>query len=95
MAFQLSVRIPEEFVRAYVKLPPDVMAAVDECIKDLERDPIPSSRRPHSVTPRGHRPVIYTVDVFSNKSYKLSYHIEGRVAVLRRIGTHKQIDRKP
>lgn len=94
MAFQLSVRMPDEFVAAYLKLAPDVRAAVGECINDLERDPIPSSRRPHSVTPRGQRPVIYTVDVFSNKSYKLSYHIEGRVAVLRRVGTHKQIDRR-
>lgn len=95
MALQLSVRFSPEFERDYVKLPPELRAAAKACVEDLERDPIPSSRRPHSVTPRGHRPVIYTVDVLSNKSYKLSYHVEGRVAVLRRVGTHKQIDRRP
>lgn len=88
-----SYRITERFERDYRGLPVELQRAVDECICDLEKAPIPSARRPHSVTPRGTRPNVLTVDVTSNKSHKLSFHIEGRVAVLRRVGTHKQIDR--
>lgn len=89
----LAYRITDRFERDYRGLQVDLQRAVDECIFDLESDPIPSSRRPHSVTPRGTRPNVLTVDVTANKSHKLSFHIEGRVAVLRRVGTHKQIDR--
>ena len=62
---------------------------------DFERDPLPSSRRPHSVTPRGQKPTVFTMDVTSNKAYKLSFHLEDGGAVLRRVGTHGQIDRTP
>ena len=91
----LAVRITDKFQRDYARLPQDLLAAVDRCIEDLVADPIPASRRAHSVTPRGHKPTIYTVDVTSNKAYKLSFYVEGRVAVLLRVGSHGRIDRSP
>lgn len=89
--FQL--RLTERFIQDYKGLPIDLQRQVDACLIDLGRDPLPAARRAHSVTPRGQRPQVYTVDVTRNKSHKLSFHIEGTMAVLRRAGTHKLIDR--
>jgi mRNA-degrading endonuclease RelE of RelBE toxin-antitoxin system len=40
-------------------------------------------------------PNIYTVHVTANHSHKISFEIEGTNAILRRIATHKEIDRTP
>lgn len=37
---------------------------------------------------------MYSVDVTGNHAYKISLSIEGGVAVLRRVATHKRIDRE-
>jgi mRNA-degrading endonuclease RelE of RelBE toxin-antitoxin system len=88
-----EIQLLNTFVRDWKNLPVDIRDAVDRCIDDLGLDPIPVSRRAHSVSPRGVRPKVFTLDVLSNHSYKLSFHIDGNKAVLRRVGTHKQIDR--
>jgi hypothetical protein len=89
------VQYTDRFSRDYSGLSDDIKDEVDKCLRALSQDPIPGSRRPHSVTPRGKKPTIFTVDVTSNKAYKLSFHFDGAVAVLRRIATHGEIDRKP
>ena len=61
---------------------------------DIQKDPMPGVRRPHSVTPRGKKPTVYTVDVTANKAYKMSFQMDGDTAILRRVGTHKAIDRQ-
>ncbi len=58
---------------------------------------IPASRRFHCVDKN--KPKIYTVDLYPNvTTYKLSLQIDaadpGNV-ILRRVGQHKNIDRKP
>jgi hypothetical protein len=40
-------------------------------------------------------PKVSTIDVLPNKSYKISFKIDGTVAILRRVATHKTIDRTP
>ncbi len=90
-----SVHATEKFIRDYKRLPSDIQQEVEACIKDLTQDPVPSSRRPHSVSPKGLKPAIFTLDVTSNKAYKLSFQISGNVATLRRVASHKQIDRAP
>lgn len=40
-------------------------------------------------------PSIYTIHVTSNHSYKISFELNGNEAILRRIATHKIIDRAP
>jgi hypothetical protein len=67
---------------------------VKDCLSDLAKDPIPPGRRMHPVTPAGMKPKIYTVDVYSNKSYKISLQLDGELLILRRVGSHKQIDRR-
>lgn len=75
-------------------LSPDILQAAMEAIRDLLKAPIPATRRLHAL--RGYRnPKIYTIDVLSNHSYKISLEIDGDVANLRRIDTHKMIDSTP
>jgi hypothetical protein len=89
----VSVSYTDAFKKDFSRLTPEIQKLATECIGDILRDPIPGVRRPHNVTPRGKKPTIYTADVSDNKAYKLSFHMEGRCAVLRRVGTHKAIDR--
>ena len=92
----LPVHYTASFYRDYQALPGDIQDKVDACIRDMQsRDPLPSTRRSHRVTPRGHKPAIFTVDVTTNKAYKLSFNVLGNTFLLRRVGTHKQIDRTP
>lgn len=90
-----AVHLTHKFSSDYAALPVDIRRAVDRCIADLARDPLPGSRRAHAVTAKGHKPTVFSLDVTPNKSHKLSFHLEGNVAVLRRVATHRQIDRGP
>jgi hypothetical protein len=82
------------YERNYNALPIDIRKAADDAVDDLLKDPIPTIRRLHPLS--GFKnPKIYTIDVVSNHAYKISLEIDGEVAILRRIGTHKVIDRAP
>jgi hypothetical protein len=75
-------------------LPPEILRAAKEAIADLLKFPIPASRRLHAL--HGFRnPKVFTIDVLANHAYKISLEIDGQKANLRRIGTHKVIDRSP
>lgn len=86
-------RLPR-FDREMKGLKPDLLKAAKEAIQDLLKKPIPTIRRLHCVDKES-RPKIFTIDVLSNKSYKISLEIDGDIAVLRRIASHKEIDRCP
>ena len=38
---------------------------------------------------------VYTIHITGNHSHKLSFNMNGDIAVLRRLDTHKSIDRNP
>ena len=40
-------------------------------------------------------PNIFTITIGGNHAYKLSFEINNGVAILRRVGRHKEIDRSP
>lgn len=87
-----QITYKDKFVKDLKGLPADVQAAVKLAIADLMKSPIPTSRRLHAL--HGFRnPKVFTIDVFSNHSYKISLEIDGKLATLRRVGTHKVIDR--
>jgi mRNA-degrading endonuclease YafQ of YafQ-DinJ toxin-antitoxin module len=86
-----SVAKTGTFERDYKRLSPELKRAVDDCIRDLYKSPIPSTRRAHRINDS--LPKVFSVDVTSNKAYKLSFQIEGEMCILRRVGTHAQIDR--
>lgn len=88
-----AARFLERFRKDYKGLPPDIVAAADQCLKDLALYWIPKGRRVHALH-RPRRPKVFTADVLPNKSYKLSFHIEDDgTFVFRRIGSHKDLDR--
>lgn len=84
----------DKFENDLKKLPQDVRDAAKDAIRDLLKQPIPTARRFHQL--HGYKnPKLYTIDVFTNKSYKISFELKGTEAYLRRIATHKVIDRAP
>lgn len=91
----LAIKLVPRFISEYQALSMDIRREADACISEFLRDPLPNARRPHVVTSRGMKPMIYTMDVTKNKAYKLSFIVKGNVAVLLRVGTHKVLDRDP
>lgn len=88
------MRRKKRFQKEYDDLTPDMKQEVDDALVDLLSNPIPARRRFHSL--EGYRnPKLFTIDVTGNKSHKISLEIDGTVATLRRIATHKEIDRGP
>jgi mRNA-degrading endonuclease RelE of RelBE toxin-antitoxin system len=82
------------FLRDYQKLAPEIQEAVDAAIRGVLQDPIPRSLRFEKL--QGYRkPNIYTVHVTPNHAYKMSFEKRGDVAFLRRVATHREIDRSP
>lgn len=82
------------FQNDYKSLPDEIKDAFKEAYRLLLQDPQPKKLRLEKLS--GYkRPGIYTIHITANHSHKLSFELDGPVAVLRRIGTHKDIDRKP
>lgn len=79
------------FKRDFKSLDQNLQEEVKKAIKDLGLATIPASRRFHCVDQN--RPKVYTVDITSNKSHKMSFEINGTGVTLRRVGTHREIDR--
>lgn len=90
----LTVELLPKFKKDYDSLDSGLQRDTDDAIRDLMKNPIPSTRRLHAL--RGYKnPKIFTIDVRSNKSYKMSLEINGTHAILRRVATHKTIDYAP
>lgn len=90
-----SVKLSPKFIRDFKGIPADLVEQVRSCLIDIEKVPIPQTRRMHSVTPRGKKPTIFTVDVVSNHSWKLSYIKVAQTIWVLRVATHREIDRDP
>lgn len=84
----------KSFQNSYKALSEDVKSAFKEAYRLLLQDPQPKKLRLEKLS--GYkRPGIYTIHITANHSHKLSFELIGTVAELRRIGTHKEIDRTP
>jgi hypothetical protein len=83
----------DKFISDFKRLDDPQRQAVNACIRDLALNPIPASRRFHCVSTK--KPKVYSLDLFSNKSHKMTIQLEGNNVTLRRVGTHKQIDDAP
>jgi mRNA-degrading endonuclease RelE of RelBE toxin-antitoxin system len=84
----------EKFEKDLKRLPPDILDAAKDAIRDLFQHPVPTRRRLHAL--HGYQnPKVFTIDVTANHSYKISFEINGHTANLRRVSTHKVIDRSP
>lgn len=82
------------FKRSVQRLSPEIRAQLQQALKDLKSDPQPGRLKLEKL--KGYKnPFIYTIHFTGNNSHKLSFELKGDVAVMRRAGTHKQIDRCP
>jgi hypothetical protein len=66
----------------------------EQAIQDLLLDPLPG-RFDFKKLKGYNNPNVYTITISSNHAFKMSFEIKDEVAILRRVGTHKQIDDNP
>ena len=85
----------DAFKAAFGKLDPTLQEQVVEALRALRAGP-PYPRRLRYEKLRGFRhPSVYTIHVTRNHSHKISIEVNGDIAHLRKLGTHKEIDRAP
>ena len=79
------------FQRDFKAADPKLKEAVGAALKLLQSNH--RSVRTHSLS--GHKPKLFAMDVYSNHSWQITFELNGTTAILRRLGTHKDIDRAP
>lgn len=84
----------ERFKAELIALPPDIVRAAKEALQLLQKNPNARSLRLHTLTGMP-KPTVWKIDVFPNRSWQITFELNGTVAELKRIGTHRQIDRDP
>lgn len=82
------------FVRSVKGLPQDIRNSLQEALEELLKYPQPKKLRLEKLESIKN-PGVYTIHITPNHSHKASFEIEGTKAILRRVGTHKLIDRTP
>lgn len=83
----------ERFKKDLRRLDGQTQGLVSDALKQLLLNPLPKSLRHHTLG--GHRPTIHVIDVRGNHSHQVTFNMQGSVALLLRVGSHKQIDRDP
>ena len=73
---------------------PDTKRAVKKALDLLQRNPQAKTLRVHPLTGYG-KPTLFKIDVFANRSWQIAFEMDGQIAILRRLATHKDIDRDP
>lgn len=91
---KIDVEAYPRFVSDVKRLPDNVRDFLKSALQDLIKDPRPKRIRFEKLKGKN-KPPIYTIHVTPNHSHKLSFEINGDVAILRRVDTHKVIDRTP
>ena len=84
-----SYRIKSRYRRAYRNLEETIKDVVDECINELFLEKMPSGRRLKKMGGYSN-PEIWEVRV--TKGYRLTFHMDGTVAVLRNVGSHDMLN---
>ncbi|HYE70811.1 MAG TPA: hypothetical protein VD932_04730 [Aquabacterium sp.] len=88
-----SLALTDRFKRDYKRLDAGLQAMVDDILRN-DFMPWPRHCRRHH-TLSGYRPTVHVIDVTSNHSHQITFNLDGTVARLLRVGTHKQISRDP
>ena len=84
----------ERFKSELQKLQPYVVRAVKDALVLLQNNPEAKSLRLHPLTGLP-KPTVWKIDVFANHSWQITFEINGTTAELKRVSTHKSIDREP
>lgn len=75
-------------------LQPDVVNAAKQALELLLKNPRAKTLRLHPLSGMP-KPTIWKIDVFANHSWQITFELTDTTAELKRIGTHKAIDRAP
>lgn len=82
------------FDRDLKRAPREVQKAVEPALNDMLKNPQPAKLRLHSLT-GCFDAKIFKIDVLPNKSWQITFEMDGTTAILRRLAPHKTIDRSP
>lgn len=74
--------------------PVDVQQAALAALQQLQTHPSAKSLRLHPLKGMP-KPTIWKIDVYANHAWQITFELNGGVAELKRLGTHKRIDRDP
>lgn len=94
MIREYDVGTYSSFKNSYSRLSDDIQEQVMVALECLLIDPQPKRLRLEKLQ-GNNKPPVYTIHVTPNHSHKLSFELHGDIAVLRRVDTHKTIDRNP
>ncbi len=87
-------RPTDRFKKELKSAPIDCQKAAKDVLNSLQKQPIPTILRLHNL--KGYsKPTIWKIDIYANKSWQITFEMDGETAILRRLATHKEIDRKP
>lgn len=95
MMFRVTgFRPTDRFKKELKSAPIDCQKAAKDVLNSLQKQPIPTILRLHNL--KGYsKPTIWKIDIYANKSWQITFEMDGETAILRRLATHKEIDRKP
>lgn len=82
------------FKKSFKQLPEDIKNLARQALQDLIKDPQPKHLRLEKLR-SNNKPPLYSIHITRNHSHKISFELDGDIAVLRKAGTHKEIDRHP
>ena len=89
-----AFRLTEAFKRDMRRAEAPIQEAARSALKKLKLNAEASSLRLHALS--GYcKPTIYKIDVLPNRSWQITFELDGEEAVLLRLGTHRLIDRAP
>ncbi len=89
-----SLDFKTTFSRDFRKAPLEVQKAAQLALEQMMKNPQPAKLRLHSLT-GCFDPKIFKIDVMPNKSWQITFEMNGSIAILRRLAPHKTIDRRP
>lgn len=75
-------------------LDPVTVQALRDALTLLMANPRAKSLRLHPLSGYG-KPTLWKIDVFTNKAWQVTFELIDGVASLKRVATHKAIDRDP
>lgn len=82
------------FERDLKRAPADVQADAQVALNELLANSAAGALRLHSL--KGYpKPTIFKIDLRADHSWQITFEVDGETAVLLRLGTHRQLDRRP
>ena len=89
-----GLRRTSRFAAEFLAASAEVQEAAEKAVETLMTNPSSRLLRLHPLKQFG-KPSVWKIDVFANHSWQITFEMEGDVAKLCRLATHKRIDRDP